>query len=344
MENLNKFRIANYGLRIESSILNCTIFAPMKQETKSWLLLILLACIWGSSFILMKKGMFTDNHEPIFSDRQVGALRMFLASLVLLPFALRSLKKVKEPKVWYALIGSGVCGNFIPAFLFTFAENNGVSSGYAGMLNSFTPIFTLIIGFAFFKNRLTFLQMIGVAIGTVGIVLLSTSGDLEPNKGTYLHVLAIVLATFLYGISLNLIKFRLSHLKPIEISSLAFFTIFIPSVFSVIYFDTATTLVTHPKGWEAFSYISILGIVGTAFAVILYNVVINNSSILFASSVTYLIPIVAVLMGFLVNESINAWQILAMIIILSGVFMANYYPQLRNNWKNKKNSKQKVAI
>lgn len=315
----------------------------MKKETKSWLLLILLACIWGSSFILMKKGMFDEHHNVIFSDTQVGAMRMFLAALVLLPFALKSIRKVTSWKVWLALIGSGLCGNFIPAFLFTFAEK-GVSSGYAGMLNSFTPIFTLLIGFAFFKNRLTVLQMIGVFIGTIGIVLLSTSGDLEANKGSIIHILAIVLATFLYGISLNLIKYKLGHLKAIEITSLAFFTIFIPSTISIFVFDVKSTFLNHPLAYEAFRYISILALVGTAFAVVIFSSIINNSSTLFASSVTYLIPIVAVLIGFMVNESINFMQIMAMIIILTGVFIANYYPQLREKRKNRKNSTEKLAL
>ena len=287
--------------------------------------------------------MFDANHNVIFTDTQVGAMRMFLASLVLLPFALRSISKVKSWKVWLALIGSGLCGNFIPAFLFTFAEK-GVSSGYAGMLNSFTPIFTLLIGFAFFKNRLTILQLIGVFIGTIGIVLLSTSGDLEANKGSIVHILSIVLATFLYGISLNLIKYRLGHFKAIEITSLAFFTIFIPSSISILVFDVKSTLLNHPLAIEAFGYISILALIGTAFAVIIFSSIINNSSTLFASSVTYLIPIVAVLIGFMVNESINILQIIAMFIILTGVFIANYYPQLREKRKNRKNSIEKLAM
>lgn len=315
----------------------------MTKETKSWLMLILLACIWGSSFILMKKGMFDAEGNEIFSDRQVAALRMFLAGLVLLPFAIRAISKVKSPKVWLALLGSGICGNFVPAFLFTFAEK-GVSSGYAGMLNSFTPIFTLIIGFLFFKNRLTFIQLIGVLIGTAGIVLLSTSGNLESNTGTYWHILAIVLATFLYGISLNLIKYRLSHLRPIEITSLAFFTIFLPSIIALIVFQVQEPFYSNKESFTALGFIAILGIVGTAFAVIIFNGVIANSSTLFASSVTYLIPIVAVLIGFMVKESINVMQILAMFIVLTGVFIANYLPQMREKHKNRKNSKEKLAI
>lgn len=299
----------------------------MKQETKSWLLLILLACIWGSSFILMKKGMFDENHNVVFTDRQVGALRMFLAALVLLPFAFKAMRKVKDWRIWLALLGSGLCGNFIPAFLFTYAEQ-GVSSGYAGMLNSFTPIFTLLIGFAFFKNRLTFIQLLGVLTGTIGIILLSTSGELESNSGTYIHILAIILATFLYAISLNLIKYKLQSLKAIEITSLAFLTIFIPALFSVIYFDAYGTLTTHVSGVNSFIYICILSVIGTAFAVVIFSQVITMSSTLFASSVTYLIPIVAVIIGFAFNEAINMTQVLAMFIILIGVFIANYYPQL----------------
>jgi len=287
--------------------------------------------------------MFDGAKNEIFSDRQVAAIRMFLAGLVLLPFALRSLPKVKSSMVWFVLLGSGICGNFVPAFLFTFAEK-GVSSGYAGMLNSFTPIFTLLIGYAFFKNRLTFIQLIGVLIGTAGIVLLSTSGNLESNSGTHWHILAIVLATLLYGISLNLIKYRLNHLKPIEITSLAFFTIFIPSIVALFVFQVQKPFYNHPDSLSAFGYIAILGIVGTAFAVIIFNGVIANSSTLFASSVTYLIPIVAVLIGFMVKESINFIQIIAMFIILIGVFIANYLPQLREKQRNRKNSKEKLAI
>lgn len=310
----------------------------MKQETKSWFLLILLACIWGSSFILMKKGMFDDDNNIVFTDKQVASLRMFIAGLILLPFALKAVRKVKDWRIWLALFGSGVCGNFLPAFLFTYAQQ-GVSSGYAGMLNSFTPIFTLLIGYAFFKNKLTLIQLIGVMIGTIGIVLLSTSGGLESNTGNYLHILSIVLATFLYGISLNLIKYKLSSLKAVEITSLAFFTIFIPAILSTIYFNPLPIITGHPHGIQSFIFVCILAIVGTAFAVVIFSHIITISSTLFASSVTYLIPIVAVIIGFAFKEQINTWQILAMFIILIGVFTANYYPQLAERRRVSRNNK-----
>ena len=316
----------------------------MKQGTKNWLSLALLACVWGSSFILMKRGMFASNGEPVFDFFQVGALRMFFAGLVLLPYAIRAIKKVPSWKIWLTLLASGLCGNFIPAFLFTYAER-GVSSGYAGMLNSFTPIFTLLIGFIVFANRLSRIQVFGVLIGTIGIVTLSLSGELQPNTGTHWHVLAIVLATFLYGISLNLIKFRLQVLKPLEITSLAFFTVLGPATFSVLYFDAKEVLLTNPNAWSSIGFIAILGIVGTALAVILFNQVIAKTSTLFATSVTYLIPIVAVFLGLIDHERITLSQVFGMLIILSGVFIANYLPQLLARKKiGEDNDEQKLVI
>lgn len=303
----------------------------MSRETKNWIILLLLACVWGSSFILMKRGMFTNKGEPIFSDAQVAALRITIAGLVLLPFALKALKQIQTLKEFLFLTIVGTCGNLIPAYLFTYAET-GISSGYAGMLNSFTPIFTMIIGFSVFKNRLTLIQVIGLLIGTIGIVLLVLAGNQTGENlkitGSWQHVSAIVLATFLYGISLNTIKYTLQKFKAIEITSLAFFIVLIPSSFSTIQLGTITTIQTNSHAMEGLGYISILSIIGTALAVILFNKLITASSTLFASSVTYFIPIVAVFIGLSFGEHINLGQIGSMIVVLSGVFIANYWTRI----------------
>ena len=130
----------------------------MSNSTKSWMLLLTLACIWGSSFILMKKGMFTADGGELFSAPQVGALRMLIASSVLLPFSIRAIRKIQNKKdlLFFSIVGFS--GNFFPAFLFTYAET-GISSGFAGMLNSFTPIFTIIIGYVIYKQRITSFQV-----------------------------------------------------------------------------------------------------------------------------------------------------------------------------------------
>ena len=146
----------------------------MSKNLKSWVLLLILACIWGSSFMLMKKGMFTENGEKIFSALQMGNLRILIDSSILLPLSLYNLKKIKNKKQLLYLCIVGFCGNFFPAFLFTYAETE-VSSGFAGMLNSFTPIFTLVLGFLLFSNRMTKFQVVGTIIGTIGIYFLITS-------------------------------------------------------------------------------------------------------------------------------------------------------------------------
>ena len=300
---------------------------------KGWLLLILLSCVWGSSFILMKKGMYTTDGELIFSDGQVGALRMLIAGLVLVPFALFSLKKIKTWKQFFMLAIVGFSGNFFPAFLFTYAET-GLSSGFAGMLNSFTPIFTILIGFFVFKIRLSLIQIIGVVIGTIGIVLLMIAGKDLSLTGNWYHIFAIVLATLLYAISLNTIKHTLQMFKAIEITSLAFFIVLIPAFFANVHFGTWETLKTNKHAFDGLGYIAILAVFGTALAVIIFNQVISYSSALFASSVTYFIPIVAVFIGVYFQEYIGWSQIGAMGIVLIGVFIANYWPYLRQQILN----------
>jgi drug/metabolite transporter (DMT)-like permease len=293
----------------------------MSKQTISWLLLLLLACIWGSSFILMKKGMFAEDGTAIFSSEQVGSLRMLIAALALLPISIGKLKKLSWKNI-FPLAIVGFCGNFFPAFLFTYAET-GISSGLAGMLNSFTPIFTIIIGFLFFKTKLTNKQIIGTVIGTLGIIALVLTGKTASLNGDWDHILAIVLATLLYAISLTTIKNKLSNFNSFEITSLAFLIIFPFSICGFFLTDTIQTFNSNPMANQGIFYIIILSIVGTALAVVLFNRIIAFSSALFASSVTYFIPIVAVLIGFTFGETINLWQVLSMLIVLSGVIIAN---------------------
>jgi drug/metabolite transporter (DMT)-like permease len=166
-------------------------FCLVNEALKNWVILIVLSCLWGSSFILMKLGMFDQEGDVVFTDRQVAGLRMLIASAVLMPFALSNIRKVSDLKTWVYLLIVGFCGNFIPAYLFTYAET-GISSGYTGMLNSSTPIFALLIGFVFFGNRLNRLQLSGVGVGTVGIFCLSLAGRDLHLTGYVTHILAVI--------------------------------------------------------------------------------------------------------------------------------------------------------
>ncbi len=300
----------------------------MLKDLKNWILLILLSLIWGSSFILMNKGMYTSGKEKIFSFEQVGALRMLIASIALSPFALKALKKIKDKRILGSVLIVGFSGNFIPAFLFPFAQT-GLTSGFAGMLNSFTPIFTVIIGFIVFGNKLGKSQIIGMFIGTIGIILLMYSGSQVALTGNWTHISAILLATLMYAISLNTIKHKLSDLKAIEVSSLAFFLLLIPSTIALFTTETHLTLQFNPYALNGLVFIGILSILGTAVAVILFNELIKNSSTVFASSVTYFIPVVAVSIGLFFKETLSLWQVGSMFIVLSGVFFINLWDSIR---------------
>jgi drug/metabolite transporter (DMT)-like permease len=300
----------------------------MSRELKNWGLLLFLAVIWGSSFLLMKRGMYDKfTGDLIFTNNQVASMRMLFAAAILLPFGIRHLKIVKNWKILISLIAVAFLGNFLPAFLFTYAET-GISSGYAGMLNSCTPIFTLIIGSLFFKQPLIKLQIVGVLIGTIGIIGLVNGVNTVDTSGTWYHVMAVVLATIFYATSVNTIRFNLSHIKPIKMTSVAFSISFLPALILFFAFDTPETITTNKHATSALVYILILAIIGTAFAVLVFNHLINNSTALFASSVTYFIPIVAVLVGLIDGETISFTQVISMFVILGGVFMANAWVRI----------------
>lgn len=295
----------------------------MSTTTKSWVLLLILSCIWGSSFILMKRGMETMEGTQIFTAPQVGTLRILIASMVLLPLSIIHLRKLKEKKDLKIFAIVGFCGNLFPAFLFTYAET-GISSGFAGMMNSFTPIFTILLGFIVYNHRLSLIEVLGVIIGTVGIISLILSGGKITFDGDLKHILAVVLATFLYGISVTTSKYKLQKYTSSQITSLAFSTVFIPTIICFFLLNTPRVILTNINASQGLIYISVLALIGTTLATFIYNAIIKTSSALFASSVTYFIPIVAVVIGIWSGESITTNQILSMGIILGGVLFANY--------------------
>ncbi len=294
-----------------------------KKSILSWLLLVFLALVWGSSFILMLRGMETEDHIPIYSDVQVGALRMTIAGLVMFPFGIVLLRKIKSLRLFFALLIVGTCGNFLPAFLFTYAET-GVSSGMAGMLNSFTSFFTIIIGYTVFKQAVSKRQVFGLLIAFVGICLLVGSSVFDGTI-SWPHIGAVVLATILYATSLNTIKYECQSLKSLEITALAFTIVGLPALI-VAYFSGAFVVMTkNVNGYSGLGYIAILSVVGTCIAVVLFNRIIALRSAVFASSVTYLIPIVAVIIGCFYNHESILWQqVLGMAVIIGGVALANY--------------------
>lgn len=295
----------------------------MNPNLANWSRLLFLAVIWGSSFLLMKRGMvFKASGEAIFDNNQVATLRMLIAALIIAPFALKHLKKLFNKKNIIPLIVVGCLGNFFPAYLFTYAETS-ISSGMAGMLNSGTPIFTVIIGLIIFKQPLVKLQVIGIFIGTIGIFTLVGSGAITAGSASLFAILAVILATLCYATSLNTIKHALGHLTPLTITSLGFLTTLPFSIYLFFQNDIGTTIVSNEHSTYGLIHIAILGVVGTAISVIIFNRLIADTSAIFASSVTYFIPVVAAILGILDGEKLDVFQFLGMVIILIGVYIIN---------------------
>ncbi len=306
----------------------------MQKKIAGAILLVLLGAVWGSSFILMKLGMEPIKGTPTLDHFQVAGLRMLVAATVMLPFALKTIKLLWG-KDFVFLLTVGLCGNFLPSFLFTYAGTE-LSSGFCGILNSLTPIFTVLVGILAFRTRIHWLQIIGIFIGTMGIVLLVTSGGDLTLVNSPKHISAVIIATLLYGISVNTIRHRLSHVSPLAVTSLGLICILPFTLISFINEGTFQAITSKPLGQEALGYVFILGFLSTAISNIYFHRLIKMTSAVFASSVTYLIPVFAVLFGLLLEESFSIFELLSMLVLLSGVFLVNFHEMLLTRIQKKK--------
>ena len=292
---------------------------PGVTSPVAWMLLLILAAIWGTSFILMKKGLV------VFSAVELGATRVSVAALLLLPFALRHIGQVERSRFkWLGL--SGVVGTLIPAFLFAYAETK-LASGLAGVLNALTAVFTLLVGALLFGQRLTGLRVLGIVLGLAGTVVMlllgGSGGDATPaGEGNAWYGIYILIATIGYGLSVNVIKHKLGGMTPVAVTSMLLLLIGGPALaYLLLGTDFLHKLATVPGAWQAFGYIALLATMSTAVAMVLFNRLIQQSTALFASSSTYLIPIVALAWGAFDGEAFNGWHLLGMLIILAGVLI-----------------------
>ena len=288
----------------------------MHPGNKKWIYLSILSLIWGSSFILIKKGLIG------LTPLQLGALRIVISGIFIFIFGFHTLKNIKG-KQWKWLIISGFIGTFFPAFLFAFAETE-IDSAVASILNSLTPLNTILIGFSIFKIASSTRQIIGVIIGFIGTALLILKGaDLNPDQN-YLYAGFVVMATIMYGTNVNIIKKHLQEVKAITIAVGNFTAIMIPAIivlFSTDFVDKASF--QNEAFVKSVGYVIILSAFGTAMAKVLFNKLVQMSTPVFASSVTYSMPVVALIWGVLDGEGFSVIQGLATILILLGIYMAN---------------------
>lgn len=288
----------------------------MHFKNKKWLILVVLSIIWGSSFILIKKGLIG------LTPLQLGALRIVISAIFVFIFGFQSLKKIPKNK-WKWLIISGFIGTFFPVFLFAFAETE-IDSSIASILNSLVPLNTILLGFAIFKVASTKRQIIGVVVGFFGTALLIGSGaQINPDQN-YMYAGFVLISGVMYGVNVNIIKRYLQDLKAISIAFGNFAAIIVPAliVLSFTNFFTIETL-QNPIVITSIGYVVILSAFGTALAKVLFNKLVQMATPVFASSVTYLMPVVAVAWGILDGEGFSVWQVFATLLILVGVYLAN---------------------
>lgn len=285
----------------------------METKQLKWFYLLVLSLIWGSSFILIKKGLLG------LSAIQVGSLRIIFASFFLLIIGFKSLKFIPKSK-WKYIAITALFGTFFPAFLFAIAQTE-LDSSVTSILNSLTPLNTLGIGVLFFGIDFQSKQLWGLLIGLLGSLLLVYTGAQNNPEQNYYYALLIILASFSYATNVNLIKRHLSDVSPVSITTGNFVVFLIPAVLILI-FSGFPEQIHLEKTQKAACFIMVLGVLGTGVANILFFKLIQIASPVFAASVTYLIPVIALFWGLLDNEILTPVQFFGAFIILIGVYLS----------------------
>ena len=290
----------------------------MNPDKEKWILLALLSIIWGSSFILIKKSL---EH---FNPYEVGALRVLIAGMVLLPVAILNIKKFPKKNMKW-LILAAITGNFIPMFLFPIAETE-VSSSIAGIINSMMPIFVIIVGALLWKFQTTKRQIIGVLISFSGACILAFSGG-EGGEFKLIPILLLLLATLFYAISTTTVKSKLSDIPAKILSAFVFsFVLILPSLIALVFAGFFNDLKMDHDLWAGLGYVSLLSVFGTGLAMMLNYRLLSVSTPLFASTVTLLMPVVAIIWGLLDGEKLTVMQGFGAVIILAGLIFLRQMP------------------
>ncbi len=288
----------------------------MKNLNLKWVYLLILSIIWGSSFILIKKSLLG------LTPFQLGALRIIITGIILLSVGFSGLKTIPK-SLWKWIVISGFLGSFFPAFMFAIAQTE-IDSAIVSVLNSLVPLNTILVGFAIFKIASTKRQILGVIIGFIGTsILILKSADLNPNQN-YLCAGFVIGSTLMYAGNINIIKRHLQEIKPLTIAAGNFVALIVPAI--IVLFFTGffrEPVFNHPNLKMSLLYVSLLSIFGTAFAKVFFNKLVQMSTPVFASSVTYLMPIVALGWGILDGEGFSFIQAMASIIILLGVYLSH---------------------
>jgi drug/metabolite transporter (DMT)-like permease len=291
----------------------------LSKKLWQWLAMLFLALVWGSSFILMKKGLLA------FSFTQVAGIRVFFGFILLIPVIIRHFSKVNKTNLKTIAV-VGYAGIFFPAFLFALAQTH-ISSALSGMLNSTATLFALVLGIIFYKNRPLPNQIFGVIVGFVGALALITGGDFGAIFGVNSYALFVIIATIGYGINVNEVRFKLPSMNGIQVTALSFLLVG-PIGGIILLFTDFTPAFESPFFWQSLLAVLTLSTLGSVLSLFVFNNLIRHTSALFATSVTYVIPFFAILWGLFDGETINAVQIGGIVIVLLGVYLVNIKKKL----------------
>lgn len=297
-----------------------------RDEWLKWVILLVLALIWGSSFILMKHGLFHKG-EPVLDPWQMASARLAIAWLTLSP--LLFVHGALLRRHWLPLIGTGVLGNGIPAFLFAAAQTH-IDSALSGMLNSLTPLFTLLVGVLFFGHPLKVIHIVGVLtglVGAAGLIAWQKAGNL-PTWNIY--ALLPILGTMCYGCSANIVKRHLHALPAAATACLALTLVGPWGLAGTFVTDLPRTLKMHPHGWSSLGFVALLAVFGSAISLVLWNALLKRTTAVWASSVTYLMPVVAIGWGVCYDEVITAGQYAMIALVLAGVWLVTRAERMRD--------------
>ena len=286
----------------------------MNSLRLKWIILVALAFIWGSSFILIKKGL--EGLNPF----QLGSLRIIFCAVFLLIVGFKSLTSIAQHQ-WKYIALTSLFGTFIPAYLFAIAQTQ-INSSVSSILNSLTPLNTLILGALVFGLDFKRTQIFGVIVGLIGTMLLIFNGAISNPGQNYWYTILILIASVCYATNVNLIKKYLSDMKPLTITTGNFLVMLVPA-FCILLLTDFFSIIHLNEVKHSMLFVALLGIVGTGIANVLFYKLIQISSPVFATSVTYLIPIVAFFWGLFDNEMLTPIQFVGAFIILIGVYLAN---------------------
>jgi drug/metabolite transporter (DMT)-like permease len=287
-----------------------------KNKPFQFFVLLVLGLTWGSSFILMKKGL------EAFSPFEVARWRMVFGAIILLPFMLKYWSGINT-SAWAWLLAAGFIGSGIPAVLFA-AGITRIDSSLAAIINSTAPLFTLLVGLALFNLNVSWKGVLGILIGLAGTVfLIASQRKIQADASTLYFALMPLLGSICYGFSTNIIKSKLTFQPAVVISGGALLVVGFPALISLGLDGSIELLFSDNNRQEALKYLALLGVVGTGLAVLVFNYLIKHTTVLFAASVTYLIPVFALVWGWFLKEDLNQSVFIGMGIIFLGVYMVN---------------------